>query len=45
LTLFISRVETAVWSAVPKPPNETAEYVLFLSGLFCGLDRRSVAAE
>ena len=42
---LISRVETAVWSAVPKPPTETAECVLFLSGPFCGRDRRSVAAE
>ena len=34
---FISRVNSAVWSTVPKPPNETAVVPLFVSGLFGGL--------
>ena len=42
---LFSRVDSAGWSAVPKPPNETADGVLFLSGPILRFDRRSVAAE
>ena len=43
--ILISRVNSAVYSVVPKPSNETAVGPLFLSCPIRRFDRRSVAAE